>query len=91
MDEDGDAVLAPQPLGEPGVVGVAVGEDDPAHLLQAAAEGLELADQVGPVAGQAGVDDGDALVGGDQVGGDGVVADPVQVRAELHGVLLGVW
>ena len=36
------------------------------------------------VAGQAGVDEGDALVGDDEVGGDDVVAETVESGGELH-------
>ena len=42
--------------------------------------------QVAPVPGKAGVDHRDALGGVDEVCGDDVVADAVQVRGEFHGV-----
>ena len=46
---------------------------------------VELAVQVLPVAGQARVDERDALGRIDEVGRDDVVAQAVQVRRELHG------
>lgn len=77
-------VLPPQPLGEADVVRVAVREDDAADLIDAPPHRLQLGEQVAPVAGEAGVDDGDALIRVDEVGRDDVVADAVQVRSEFH-------
>ena len=66
---------APGALGEPDVVVVAVGEDERTDVIQPAADALERAGQELPVARKAGVDDGDALVVGQQVPVDVGVAD----------------
>jgi hypothetical protein len=86
VDVDGDADRAAQPFREPDVVGVPVGEDDSADVGEWSAEPPHFGEQVPPVPGQAGVDQGDAIVGVDQVGGDDVVADAVQMWTESHGL-----
>jgi hypothetical protein len=84
VDVHGHPVLATQPLGEADVVGVAVRQDDPGDVGRAEAERGELGEQLPAVAGQAGVDGGDALGRDDEVGGDDVVAEAVDVLADLH-------
>ena len=60
------------------------GEHDAADVRDRTAHAGQLSLQIVPVAGQSGVDDGDAVLVVDQVGRDDVVADAVQVRAESH-------
>lgn len=85
VDVDRHPRFAAQPLGEPDVVAVAVGQHDAADVGQRSADLRELALQVAPVPRHPGVDESDALRQVDQVGGDDVVAQAVQVRCELHG------
>lgn len=59
-----------------------MGQHDPLHVGERAAERAQLGPQVAPVAGQARVDDRDPLVGVDQVHRDEVVADAGEVGAE---------
>ena len=71
-------MLEPKSFGEADVVGVAVGEHDALDVVEAAADDGQFGDEVVPVAGEPGVDDGDALGGDDEVDGDDVVADAVE-------------
>ena len=82
---DGHSRLFAQTLREAHVVAVAVGEDDATHVGRGAPHGGELPLKIAPVAGQPGVDERDALVGVDEVRGDDVVADAVQMGTDLHG------
>ena len=90
VDEHRHPRLLTQPFGEADVIAVAVGEDETADVAERAADGLEFVSQVVPVPGQPGIDERDALGQIDQVRGDDVVAQSVQVRCELHGVPFGV-
>nr|WP_017201703.1 hypothetical protein [Microbacterium barkeri] len=67
------------------MVAVAVGQDEATDVGQRTPDLCELALQIVPVTGQARVDQRDAFREVDEIGGDDVVADPVQVRGELHG------
>ncbi len=85
VDEHRDAHLLTEPLGEADVVAVAVGQDQTADVRERTTDVVELALKVVPVPGEARVDQGDALGQVDEVRGDDVVADAVQVGGELHG------
>ena len=78
-------VVAAKTLGESEVVAVAVGEHDAADVVDRASHPLQFALQIAPVSRQSRVDHGDPFGGVDEVGGDDVVADAVQMRCELHG------
>jgi len=85
VDEDGHARLTAQSLGEADVVSVAVGEHQTADVGERATELGQLSLQVVPVTGQPRVDESDPLGQVDQIGGDDVVSESMQVRCELHG------
>ena len=57
VDPRDPAPLASRPLGEADVVGMAMGEDERPNVVQGPAHRRELAEEVGPVAGHAGVDE----------------------------------
>jgi hypothetical protein len=72
------------------VVGVAVGEHEGPYVGQGAPDPGQLLLEQSAVAGEAGVDDGDAVLGHDEVavdeGAAGAGADPVEPGGDLHGV-----
>ena len=82
---DRHAVVAAQSLGESDVVAVAVREDHAAHVVDRSPHRRQLVLQIAPVAGQPRVDHGDPLGRLDEIRGDDVVADAVEVGTELHG------
>ena len=73
------------------MIAVAVGEDDPADVAELASHRAELTQQVVPVPGQSGVDQGDALGGVDEVGRDDVIAEAVELGGDSHCRLLSAW
>jgi hypothetical protein len=77
---DRHTVIAPEPLGEPEVVAVAVDEDDALDIVHRSAHIGEFGLQVVPVSGHARVDDGHSFVRVDEVGGHDVVADARRCR-----------
>ena len=83
---DRDAVVAAEPFGEADVIGIAVGQDQAADVAHRTAHGLQLGLEVTPLAGDAGVDQGQLAVLLDEVGRDDVVADAVKGRREPHRV-----
>nr|WP_245241786.1 hypothetical protein [Streptomyces sp. NEAU-H3] len=78
-------MLDAEPLGETDVVRVAVREDEALDVVGGPADLAQLALEVVPVPGEPGVHERDALGGVDEVRGDDVVAEAVEVRGELHG------
>ena len=90
MDVGGDPVLVVQPRREPDVVGVAVGEHEGPDVIEGATDRGQLLLEQAAVAGEAGVDDGDAVVCDDEVAVDdravGAGTDPVEAGGDLHGV-----
>ena len=88
VNEDGDAVVTAKTLGEADVIGVAVGQDQPANVAHGSAHCLQLGLEVAPLAGNAGIDQCHSAVFLDEVGRDDVVADAVEGRRELHRLLI---
>src|SRR4051794_21496187 len=84
MDVDRHVRLAAEALGEPDMVGVAVRDEQSTDIGEGPAHGLQLVQQLAPLARDAGVHDRHATGILDEVGGDDVVADPVQRGGELH-------
>jgi hypothetical protein len=91
VDEDPDAALPAQPLGEADVVGVPVRQDEATDVVEGAAHRGQLGRQVLPVAGQAGIDDRDLAALFDQVAVDDARAEPAERFRELHLRLSGSW
>ncbi len=89
MDVDRNAGLAAQPFRETDVVAVAVGQHESADVGQRSADHGELSLKVVPVPGQPGVDEGDALGQVDEIRGDDVVAEAVEVGASFMMILSG--
>src|SRR3954451_9301362 len=84
MDVDRHVRLATEALGEPDMVGVAMRDEHRTDIREGPAHGLQLVQQLAPLARHPGVDDRHATGILDEVGGDDVVADPVQRGRELH-------
>ncbi|GES21596.1 hypothetical protein Aple_044920 [Acrocarpospora pleiomorpha] len=59
-------------------------EDDAPHFLDGPPHRLEFNEQIAPVSGQSGIDDGHALGRLDEIRGHDVVADAVEVRSKFH-------
>jgi hypothetical protein len=73
-------VVTPEPLGEPEMVAVAMGEHDAANAVHRSAHARELSVQVVSLTGQTRVDDGHAFIGVDEVGGHDVISDAMPAR-----------
>ena len=84
VDEDRRAALAPDPLGEPDVVGMAVGQHDRPDVLERAAHRRELGRKVAPVRGGAGVDDRDLAVRPRSGTSSDALAEPPDPGRDLH-------
>jgi hypothetical protein len=83
-----DPAVRPEPLGEADVIGVAVGQDERADVVERPAHGGQLLRQIGPVAGHPGVDDRDLAGLLDEIGIDVAVADAMERRGNLHSPIL---
>lgn len=84
VDEHGHTGLA-QPLGEADVITVAVRQDEPTDVVDTLSERLQFTLQVVPMTGEARIDEGDSLRQINEIGGDDVVAQAMQMRRELRG------
>ena len=85
---DRHPTLVTDALGEADVVGMAVRQDQRAHVIDRASHGPQLTDEVAVEAGEAGIDDRDLAGFFDEIAVDVVVAEPVQGRSESHDALL---
>ena len=84
VDVDRNAALAMEARGESDVVGVAVRQDDRTDVVERPTHLGERVDELAPLSGQAGIDDGDLAGILDQVTVDDIRADLVEGRRELH-------
>ena len=85
VDADRYPMLVADALGEADVVGVAMREDDRAHVLDRAAHRGELVDEVAVIRGHSGIDDGHLAGFLDEVAADEVLAETVHGGGDTHG------
>jgi hypothetical protein len=71
-------------IGEADVIGIAMGEDDSADVVERASHRPELGDELSPVTGQTGVDNGDLPRFLHEIDVDEVGTDAMEEGGKLH-------